>query len=134
MNVKRDPVTGDYTWVRAEIGLEDPIDLIFLQLAGDTSPAAGQPYTGGPKLAFETGPTPRFALTTGINFPSSPFLVTEVSVARTDDGGTRFTGRLTTPRLNRSTICRLVSPTPPTPDGTGNSRSSTGRTSPGRAN
>jgi hypothetical protein len=44
-----------------------PLDPVFAQIAS-TQPAPGQPYTGGPLLALETGPLTTFLLRVGINF------------------------------------------------------------------
>src|SRR5450755_3326713 len=95
LTVLRDPATREYIGVRAGIQLDNPLDLVFVALAGSTPPAAGQPYTGGPLLAFQTGGSPAFALSTGINFLGAAFLAVQVTAARGGDGGTIFGGQLT---------------------------------------
>src|SRR6185437_7993512 len=66
LTVLQDPSTRQYTGIRAGITLDNPLDLIFVQLASSTPPAQGQPYTGGPLLAFQTGEQDSFGLSTGI--------------------------------------------------------------------
>lgn len=95
LTVLTDPVTGDYTGVSAAITLDQLVDLAFIQLAGSASPASGGLYTGGPLLAFQTGPQPAFKLSTGINFLGSAFLTADVTVSKGSDGGTIMTGNLT---------------------------------------
>ncbi|HEX6870640.1 MAG TPA: hypothetical protein VF163_06045, partial [Micromonosporaceae bacterium] len=95
LNVQRDPASGTYTKVVAAIRLDNPLDLVFAQLAGSNPPQPGQPYTGGPLLAFTGGATPSFLLKAGINFLGSSFLAVDVGVAKAGDGGTIMTGRLT---------------------------------------
>ncbi|HXP20976.1 MAG TPA: hypothetical protein VN840_15140, partial [Streptosporangiaceae bacterium] len=98
LTVLQDPSTHAYTGVRAGIALDNPLDLIFVQLASATPPPPDQPYTGGPMIAFQTGAQPAFGLSTGINFLGSAFLAVEVTVSKGSDGGTIFAGRLTAAR------------------------------------
>ena len=87
--------TADYSGVSAAITLDQMVDLAFIQFAGSASPAAGGLYTGGPLLAFQTGPQPAFKLSTGINFLGSAFLAADVAVSKGSDGGTVMAGHLT---------------------------------------
>ena len=95
LTVLQDPATNAYTGVQAGIALDNPVDLLFVQLASATPPAAGQPYTGGPVLAFQTGAQAAFGLSTGINFFGAAFLAAQVTVSKGADGGTVFAGHLT---------------------------------------
>ena len=68
---------------------------VLFDVAGSTPPAAGQPYTGGPLLAFQTGSQSTFKLSAGVNFLGSAFLAVDVGVSKGSDGGTVTAGHLT---------------------------------------
>lgn len=95
LTVQQDPATGAYTGITATVALENPLDLVFLSLAGSTAPSGGAPYAGGPSIGISTGGNPRFALDAGVNFLGAAFAVADISVARGPAGGTELDGQLT---------------------------------------
>ncbi len=71
LTVRTDQTTGAHIGVQGGIQIDNPLDLVFAQIASTTQTAPGQPYTGGPLLASETGPQTTFRLRAGINFLGS---------------------------------------------------------------
>ncbi|HVH13555.1 MAG TPA: hypothetical protein VM759_10905, partial [Longimicrobium sp.] len=91
--VKQD---GRFTGVTAAVGLTQPVDLLFVALAGET--LQGDAYVGGPMLSLSTasGAPARFGFGAGINFLGRGLVAGNVQVSRPAGGGTQVDGHVET--------------------------------------
>ncbi|MFL5659905.1 MAG: hypothetical protein ACJ8BW_00980, partial [Ktedonobacteraceae bacterium] len=94
VHVVRNPTNNTYRGIQVAIRLDNPLDLVFLELAGTTRSQPATKYEGGPQLGFETGSNRRFVVSTGINFLGSPFLTVDVAISKNTEGHTQFDGHL----------------------------------------
>jgi hypothetical protein len=79
--------------VKASVGLDQAIDLLFVELAG--SVLKDDAYTGGPTLVINTS-TKTFGFSTGVNFFGKGFLAATVGVSSNIARDTLVTGHLKT--------------------------------------
>jgi outer membrane protein assembly factor BamB len=93
--VQRD---GLYVGVTASAGLTQPVDLLFVSLAGPA--LQGDGYVSGPALSLTTvsGASPSFGFQAGINFLDKGLATANVQVSRPTEGGTRVDGRVESAR------------------------------------
>lgn len=84
---------GHYAGIVAHVGLEEPVDLVFIELAGST--LKDGKYVKGPTLDVVTAGGFQFGFSAGVNFLGKGLLSTSVLVRKA--GGTVVSGHVDAP-------------------------------------
>ncbi len=93
-----------FNGIKGSVGLEEPIKLYCVELAGDKLSTDKRTYAGGPALTIDTNrapataagapATPRFGLDAGVNLFGKAIAHTAVTIGRATGGATRLDATL----------------------------------------